>query len=57
MERQQQRGASYKQLAYIAHLVDMTKPERQLWYGVAESIPLSDRHAAHIISKLKEMDE
>ncbi len=53
MERQQRRGASYKQLAYVAHLAKMSKPERGGWYRVAESIPLSDRHASHLISRLK----
>lgn len=50
---QQQRGASYKRLAAIAHAHDMTKAERIAWYRVAEAIPLSDRHAGHILSKLK----
>lgn len=51
--RQQQRGASYKQLAAIGHIVGMTTGERTGWYRVAESIPLSDRHAGHILSRLK----
>ena len=50
---QQQRGASYKQLAAIGHACGMTGPERSGWYRCAESIPLSDRHAAHILSYLK----
>jgi len=29
----------------------MTKAERGRWYRVAEAIPLSDRHAAHILSR------
>ncbi len=53
MERQQRRGASYKQLAYIAHLAKMSKPERAGWYRVAEDVPLADRHASHLISRLK----
>jgi hypothetical protein len=52
---EEQRGASYKRLAYIAHLADMTKEQRIGWYRVAESIPLSDRHLGHLISRLKEM--
>jgi hypothetical protein len=47
------RGASYKRLAAIAHTYGMTSSERSGWYRCAESIPLSDRHAGHIISKLK----
>jgi hypothetical protein len=53
LAHEQERGASYKRLAYIAHLVGMSKGERTEWYRVAESIPFSDRHAAHILSKLK----
>jgi hypothetical protein len=50
---QQQRGASYKSLAAIAHRVDMGKVERRHWYRVCESIPLSQRHAGHILGKLQ----
>ena len=49
----QERGASYKRLAAIAHTLDMTKAERIGWYRVAEDLPLSDRHAGHILSRLK----
>lgn len=51
---QQRRGASYKQLAAIAHQVGMTKDQRIGWYRVVESIPLSMRHAGHVLSQLKE---
>jgi hypothetical protein len=54
LANEQQRGASYKRLAAIGHMVDMSKEERIGWYRVAESIPLSDRHAGHIIKRLKE---
>ncbi|MDP9477193.1 MAG: hypothetical protein M3R38_16200 [Actinomycetota bacterium] len=50
---QQCRGASYRQLAAIAHEAGMSKPERVQWYRVCESIPLAQRHAGHILSKLK----
>jgi hypothetical protein len=50
---EQERGASYKRLAAIAHTWGMSKAERTGWYRVAEGIPLSDRHAGHILSKLK----
>jgi len=50
---QQRRGASYKQLAAIGHAVGMNKAERIQWYWIAESIPLSQRHAGHILSNLK----
>lgn len=51
---EEQRGASYKRLAAIGHMVGMTKEERVGWYRVAESIPLADRHAGHILKRLKE---
>jgi len=50
---EQDRGASYKRLAAIAHAWGMTGPQRSGWYRCAESIPLSDRHAGHILSRLK----
>lgn len=50
---EEQRGASYKRLAAIGHMIGMTKVERIGWYRVAESVPLSDRHAGHILSRLK----
>lgn len=31
----------------------MTKAERVKWYRIAESIPLSQRHAGHILGILK----
>lgn len=53
MLKQQSRGATYKQLAAIGHTVGMDKSQRLEWYAVAESVPLSVRHAGHILSKLK----
>jgi hypothetical protein len=50
---QQRRGASYKRLAAIGYQVGMSKEERIGWYRVAETVPLSDRHAGHILSRLK----
>ena len=50
---QQRRGASYKSLAAIGHQVGMSKAERVQWYRIAEAIPLSQRHAGHILSRLK----
>lgn len=50
---EQERGASYKRLAAIAHAWGMTKAERVGWYSVAEALPLSDRHAGHILARLK----
>ena len=53
LAHEQGRGASYKRLAAIGHAWGMTKAERGRWYRVAEEIPLSDRHAAHILSRSK----
>jgi hypothetical protein len=50
---QQRRGATYKSLAAIGHRVGMTKAERVHWYKIAETVPLSQRHAGHILSKLQ----
>lgn len=52
-EDKQRRGASYKQLAAIGHNAGMSKPERVQWYRLAESVPLSDRRAGHLLGKLK----
>ena len=46
-------GATYKQLAAIGHAVGMTKEERVKWYRIAEAVPLSQRHANHILRKLQ----
>jgi len=51
---QERRGATYRTLAAIAHAANMSYSERLQWYRVAEGIPLSDRHAGHILGRLKE---
>lgn len=53
LAREQERGASFKQLASIGHSVGMSGPERGRWYRIAESVPLAQRHAGHMISKLR----
>jgi hypothetical protein len=53
MQRAENQGASYKQLAYIGHLVGMDGAQRTYFYGIAEGLPLSQRHAGHILSKLQ----
>jgi hypothetical protein len=53
LHHQQRRGASYKSLAAIGHRVGMTKAERSQWYRIAGTVPLSQRHAGHILSKLQ----
>jgi hypothetical protein len=50
--QQQQIGASYRQLARIAHESGMSYSERIAWYCVCEGVPLAMRHAAHILSRL-----
>ncbi len=52
--RQQHQGATYKQLAAIGHRAGMDKPERTQWYALCESIPLSQRHAGHILGRLQQ---
>ena len=52
---QQRRGASYKSLAAIGHQVGMSKAERVQWYSIAEAVPLSQRHAGHILGKLQKV--
>jgi hypothetical protein len=50
---EQMRGATYKQLALIGHRKGLTKEQRQAFYRISEQIPLSHRHAGHIIEKLQ----
>src|SRR5215216_2140346 len=54
LHRMQREGATYKSRAAIAHRVGMTKEKRVGWYRVAESVPLSQRHAGHIFKRLQE---
>jgi hypothetical protein len=51
--RQQHQGATYRQLAAIAHRAGMSKPQRVRWYRIAESIPLSARHAGHLFARVQ----
>ncbi len=53
LAHEQERGAHYDRLDLIADLAGMPGDERLRWYRVAEEIPLTDRHARHIIDKLK----
>jgi hypothetical protein len=38
----------------IAHKTGLSKAERVEWYRIAESVPLGQRHASHIIARLEE---
>ena len=42
------RGATFKQLALIAHRAALNAEERKRWYEVAEILGLTGRHARHI---------
>ncbi len=53
---QQRRGATYRTLAAVGHAAGMNKAGRAVWYALAEEVPLSQRHAGHILTKLKEGD-
>jgi len=53
LHRQQHQGATYKTLAAIAYAAGMSKEQRVRWYRICEGIPLSQRHAGHILGKLK----
>ena len=51
--RMQHEGATYRTLAAIAHAAGMSKDQRVGWYRLCESIPLSQRHAGHIMGRIK----
>ena len=53
LKRQQERGATYRQLAAAGHAAGMSTGQRVRWYHIAEDIPLSRRHVGHILSRLK----
>jgi hypothetical protein len=50
---QQRQGATYQTLAAIGHAAGMSQAQRSRWYRIAESEPLSQRHAGHILGPLK----
>jgi hypothetical protein len=54
LSRQQQQGATYKTLAAIGHTVGTDQAQRSEWYRIAEQVPLSQRHAGHIFSRLRQ---
>jgi hypothetical protein len=41
-------GATFKSLAYVAHQYGLDSQQRQEWYEVAGSIPLSQAHVSYI---------
>ncbi len=52
MREQQRRGASYRMLAAIGHMVGLDTRERSSWYRVCEAVTLSDHNARHILGRL-----
>ena len=46
------KGATYKQLAAIAHRWGMSKSQRYRWYRVAEDVQLSRKHASYIMDEI-----
>jgi hypothetical protein len=55
--RAQHVGATYRQLALIAHMSGMSKTQRVRWYQVGRSVPLAQAHAGHLIKRLQEEPE
>lgn len=52
LTKRHRRGASYPQLAKLAHMVGLPKDRRIEWYEVAKAVPVSDAHAAFMIGEL-----
>jgi hypothetical protein len=50
----EQVGASYRTLERIVRRVGMSPDQRREWIALAESVPLSERHALHIIEQLQQ---
>lgn len=48
------RGASYRVLARISYEAGFGKTLRSGFYRLAESVPLSEHHANHILDRLQE---
>jgi hypothetical protein len=54
LRRAENIGATYKQLAYIDHLANLSDTRRMARYRLAEEVPLSQRHAGHILQSYEE---
>ena len=50
-------GASFKALAYVAHLYALSHEERQMWYIVGQELPLSQAHVSYITRNIQMRDE
>lgn len=53
-DKQSREGASYKSLAYVAHLYGLTDDERRLWYQAGKNIPLSQGHLSYLINNVRD---
>ena len=53
-ERQSKEGASYRSLAYVAHLYGLTDEERRLWYQAGKNVPFSQGHVAYLINNVQD---
>ncbi len=53
-DQQSKEGASFKSLAYVAHLYGLSDEERRLWYQAGENIPLSQGHVSYLIKNVKD---
>ncbi len=53
-DKQSREGASYKSLAYVAHLYGLNDDERQLWYQAVESVPFSQGHISYLINNVRD---
>jgi hypothetical protein len=53
LERTEEVGCTFKQLAYIGHLYGLDACQRGRWYEIAQEIPLSQRCAGHLIARLR----
>jgi hypothetical protein len=53
-DKQSKEGASYKSLAYVAHLYGLTDEERRIWYQAGSSIPLSQGHVSYLIHNVQD---
>jgi hypothetical protein len=50
-------GATFKSLAYVAHLYALSHEERQKWYIVDQELPLSQTHVSYITRNIHTRNE
>lgn len=49
LKREERRGTLCRRLCAIASLAGLSFSQRQTWYRIAASVPLSARHAQHVL--------